>query len=413
MLNNYNLFLLESLVYDLLLESKLQYTSEFKDILKELSLNREKSIHNLAKFLLSISDKDMKLVQNFIGVDNDNDKVSFVPDNKVKLVDNVFSLLVSDNKLEQVVGNHSLIDTFKIPRKGLHFISKTEQLNGLPNAWTIVSTHAGSDLGRNFLRYTIYYLRNLRDHDFFILACDNSETGVKALFDYYETPEIKSNIKIGRFINRIMDIWFQDNKDQYWERSDFSAADVEKFVNAYTSLVLFKRNALNYFEIVEGEDIRFWYNQNNYDSDGGQLGASCMRLQSCQRYLDIYVENPEVCKLLIFKNLAKDKILGRAILWTATNGKKYMDRIYTGKDNYYTLYLNWLEQNKEYAYCYDEELSIQVEVKNKEYDYYPYMDTLYVYKREDDGTAYLHSDSDDVSRPYYRLQETNGGFSRR
>lgn len=85
-LNKYNKFLLESLFYDLLLESKLEYMTDFDSVLTELKNDSmDGSVKKIADFLLKIekSGADLKLIQNYISVDDDASKVGFIPDNKV------------------------------------------------------------------------------------------------------------------------------------------------------------------------------------------------------------------------------------------------------------------------------------------------------------------------------------------
>ena len=61
--------------------------------------------------------------------------------------------------------------------------------------------------------------------------------------------------------------------------------------------------------MVKGEDIRYWYYEEKYDGYGGSLNGSCMKHKKCQHYFGIYVENPEVCQLLILKSHVDDKII--------------------------------------------------------------------------------------------------------
>ena len=60
-LNKYNQFLLESTIYDLLLESTLKYMSDFKYILNDLKQDKDPPIYKTAKILLTICNKDMNL----------------------------------------------------------------------------------------------------------------------------------------------------------------------------------------------------------------------------------------------------------------------------------------------------------------------------------------------------------------
>lgn len=97
--------------------------------------------------------------------------------------------------------------------------------------------------------------------------------------------------------------------------------------------------------VVSGEDIRYWYHENNTDfsQNTGTLGASCMRYDRCQNYLDIYVENPDKIKMLICR--VDKKIIGRALLWHDDKGNKaFMDRIY-GADKTIAACKSWASKN--------------------------------------------------------------------
>jgi hypothetical protein len=50
------------------------------------------------------------------------------------------------------------------------------------------------------------------------------------------------------------------------------------------------------------------------------------------RIFDIYIENPDVCSLLILKDQIESSIHGRALLWILDDGYKYMDRGYTNRN---------------------------------------------------------------------------------
>lgn len=421
-LNRYNGFILESAVYDLILESKLKYMNDFARILTDIkSDSQDKDVITIAQFLLKICDKDMKLTQNFIGVDK-VDKVSFVPDNKVVTDDSIVSVNVNlQGELCNIVVNNSIITRSGIPKEGLHQPNRESELPS--NTWTILGTYAGEKVESSFKRYTLYHLQNTVDPTYHIVTFDDSISNTHGTTKYYRLPEkSRGAIKIGRFVNRILDIWFTEKADiETSTRKDFTPAMIEKFVNAYSAKVLFLQNVFDYFDIVKGEDIRKWYLVDNYDIKAGQLGSSCMRYSNTQSFLNIYVENPQTCQLLIFFNEAKDKINGRALLWTDVDGKKYMDRIYTSKDNFINLFRKWADENN-YGDVYDGGDKVKVKVLNKNYEQYPYMDSLCYFKFTDDEEeiyqgpggdeeAHLYSNNNDPDRPYYYIQSTSGGFS--
>ena len=410
-LNKYNNFLFESTIYELLLESNLIYMKDFRQILNDICFSEPKDspVYKISNLLLRIAGKDMKLVQNYIDVDKEADKVSFVPDNRIKHDSNIVKLKgFEDDRLVNIVGDHSILDSCGISREGLLHPNRVSDID-VPNEWRLLGTYDGSLHGNGFEIYTLYLLQNISDPTVRIVPFDNSSDGTSGLVGNLALPDVtKSSIKVGRFVNRILDIYFKENLDSdLGKREDYSAADVEKFVNAYTATILFIKNAFEHFEIVDGEDIKHWYSGENYTTQSGQLGNSCMRFNSCKDYFDIYIENPEVCQLLIFKSLNGEKLLGRALLWTDVNGKKLMDRIYTTKDSYIKLFKKWADE-KNYKQVYDDDFFTTIKVEPKDYKKYPYMDTFSFYSQE---KGLLYNDGNDVERPYHRLQDTGGGSS--
>ena len=182
------------------------------------------------------------------------------------------------------------------------------------------------------------------------------------------------------------------------------------------------------FEIIDGESIKDYYHYSKYvDRNGGSLHASCMKHNSCQNFFDIYANNPEVCKMvLLFDNSEfsegeyydETKIVGRALLWNF-EGYKLMDRIYTINDETYQFYFKqWATKNgylfktqqnwfntKFFERLGDkkQKLELKLELKNKSFDYVPYMDT---FKFMDyDGFLYNYHPE---GRDYYTLTDTGG-----
>jgi len=138
---------------------------------------------------------------------------------------------------------------------------------------------------------------------------------------------------------------------------------------------------LFYFELVDGEDIRHWYLEDNYKKGGGSLNKSCMRYKKTQHKFDIYVNNPEVCKLLILKESKESNlILGRSLIWKTNNGY-YMDRIYTYRDDDKNFFIDYAKDKGWIRY---NEGKLRVKIKNdnifiKKPKYYPFMDTFKYY----------------------------------
>jgi hypothetical protein len=206
----------------------------------------------------------------------------------------------------------------------------------------------------------------------------------------------RTQMTIGRFVNRV---YQKSGKNP-------NPKELESFVNDWKTIGEISRSGFDMMELVTGEKIRHWYNSENYSSGRGQLGASCMRYEECQPYLDIYVENPEVCKLLIKKSSDPTKIVGRALIWTLTDGQIYMDRVYTNNDweiNYFETYYRKIGGK---LFSWQDVSSKSIQLKRCSHEYYPYMDT---FKYLDTNNCKLHAE--EVSKNgVYILEDTDGGF---
>lgn len=223
----------------------------------------------------------------------------------------------------------------------------------------------------------------------------NLENGFKKFEEFYfsRNKELwtknRSTIKIGKYVNKILKnkkntelierklrnfIRKTGHEELHMDRY------VELFVNKFKALVkeLSDPNLYNRIEIVSGEDIRKWYLEDNYLENKGTLGNSCMRHSSCQSYLDIYVDNPEICKLLIMKSEEDNNfIITRALLWKISDGNTYLDRIYSINEPDSIILMNYAEENNWLYYDNDYMGSIPMDIKvSKTYEEYPYMDTF-------------------------------------
>lgn len=153
-----------------------------------------------------------------------------------------------------------------------------------------------------------------------------------------------------------------------------------------------------YFEIVEGDDIKAAYYEGNYAPDCGSLNKSCMRNAFCQSFFQFYIDN---CKLLVLRHKNDDKVHGRAILWhnvrlseqgveTIVN---FMDRAYccSSKAELFVEYARkhgYAHKTKQTMGCPTIRLAdkriLDITKQeswlyfcvSKEYDQYPYFDTL-------------------------------------
>ncbi|MEN8835916.1 MAG: hypothetical protein ABF265_07805 [Polaribacter sp.] len=192
---------------------------------------------------------------------------------------------------------------------------------------------------------------------------------------------------------------------------DIPNSIIEKLNNKLKSYYVFGGK----FDIVEGEDIRNWYLEDNYSSSNtGSLEQSCMRYEECQDYFDIYVYNPSKVKMLIAIN-EDNCLIGRALLWNTNEHGQVMDRIY-GNDVTIQAFKNYAKENgllhkvsqsyndskmvSSIGEVIDEELTVTLQGN---FESYPYMDTFkYTDKIEDEMTL-------NTSNGNYSLTETDGG----
>lgn len=227
----------------------------------------------------------------------------------------------------------------------------------------------------------------------------------------------RNSLKVGKLIGKIFGNKYDSN-------------DIENFVNLIRSNRVELREKL---ELVESDQIAYWYDSSNYYDNKGSLGSSCMKNMSKETF-NIYVENPESVKLLILTLYGK--LLGRALVWKidsikSTNERKlgrigseyFMDRVYY-KDEYhkhkfikYAKEKGWfyrysnsysdtdIVQLKDIRY-YDTKMTVKIEPKN--YLQYPYMDT---FARYDEHSGTLYNDTN-KSLGGHILRKTDGSYER-
>ena len=191
------------------------------------------------------------------------------------------------------------------------------------------------------------------------------ETGV----DISTRTKIDSNV--GRLVRSIL----SDNEVKFTE------PQVEEFVNGYKSEWNRIYNPRE-FDIVRGEDIRFWYLEKNYYRGGqSSLGNSCMRYENKNNRLGIYTDNPDKVSMMIFTDYEPGsdvkKLLARALIWKTDSGKIYCDRIYANSDEIFTECKSWLKSKYPEIRFYPEPTEkIFVTLNKVLFDKYPYVDSL-------------------------------------
>jgi len=142
----------------------------------------------------------------------------------------------------------------------------------------------------------------------------------------------RNELRIGKIINKLFPKKYSDKQ-------------IEEFVNLVKGTL---EKQTEKFLIVEGDEIAFWYKEENYKESKGSLGQSCMRGNS-ERIFKIYTENPEVCRMVIL--VEDDKLLGRSLLWklNSISGDSNVDEIKYLMDRQYTINDSDVNKFREFA----------------------------------------------------------------
>ena len=328
MISKYNDFILESKL-ELLLEAKLELTSNFRKALDSMSDNK------IAKFILSLNDKDIEdLDRNLIDITDYEDKVSFVAQNRYdstrfyKMIDSgdVYSGLSERAFKKGLIKNYDYYSGINTP-----LIGTIEPFD--------VSDIVYSEFNRIVYKFTYKDDEGIEREVI---------TGDKYLLRDFSNST-KTEISVGRFIRAFL------RKLNF----EFTDKEIEEFVNKYKAYIRIKNDIFSRFREVSGEQIKEYYREENYQKGGGSLNSSCMRHEKCQPYLDIYSKNPEVCKLIILESDDEDDLIsGRALLWTDTKGRKIMDRVYTTDSSLIELFIKYAIKNN---YLYKQEQDFYAE----------------------------------------------------
>jgi hypothetical protein len=398
MIKRYLDFINESL--ELLFESNVVYSNNFKKVVGKIE-------HPLAKAILEIENQDHPVRNNYLDVNlKANDKLGFIPDRKAQEI-------LGDTKVYvNFVGSgggwlrNKEVNQYLFDKLGYTYEEGSEPYNApSTEVGEVISEVISETSGKKYawVKFSggqgVYNTEKLR-------IVDQKE---KALWS-----KGRQEIFVGRGIRALLTsagVQFLDK-------------DLEEFVNLYKATVDKMNDRFQYFHSIKGQEIGHWYHYSNYKERSGSLGSSCMSNVNPD-YFDIYISNPDVCELVILKSEEDDSlIVGRALLWTLSDGKKFMDRIYTIKDSDVQLFRDWAKENGWYTKQYnsssdsgraiapdgsDVDLGkITVDIKRGMYDAYPYLDTL-KYFRPGDGTL---SNRRIGRGDEYTLEDTSGDLYR-
>ena len=399
MINRYNEFLLENQIYDLLLESKVVFSSKFINLINKFNSNK------IASELIKINSKDHPVQYNFIDITDEKDAVSFTPDRKAQEIDAgkpETGVVVEGGKyLTHSDKNNKIFEALGY--------DKTGRQNWAPDVGTfgtILTETISTVSGKVFVLFQEYDVETPR---LTVLNKDCLELGDPEIRAVWSTS--RNNMKIGRLVRALLKtvgVTFIDK-------------DIEDFTNQYKATYDFAKDALKQFDIVKGKDIAYWYDNDYYVSGGGTLNNSCMA-EVNSNYFDIYCKNKQVSMVILYSEngtingdkYVSDKIRGRAILWDAEfDGQSitFMDRIYTTHDSDVELFKQFAEKNGWWwktSQSMDQweqitngdvrKLSrIVVKADKTDFSYYPYMDTM-SYLNTDENIITNDNDYDDLDR---------------
>lgn len=366
----YSGFLLEKL----LLESNVVYSNKFKKVLEKMPDNY------IAKNLLEIEDKDLEVSSNFFDVKIDSDEViTFSNDRsaqrilkpeheQVRWTGHRGAWLTNSETNMSIFSKMGYFPTVGSPV----YAPNREEIGSLISTWISPKTNKTWDYVKFSGGEGVYNKERL---------INVSEEELKKNVFLSSRQEIR----VGRAVRTLLNA----------NRVEYTDAQIEEFVNLFKGTLSVMNDVFSRFEIVEGEELLFWYKRENYgDPYRGLLGTSCQAVGR-RDWLEIYIDNPDTVKLLILKSYDNsDKIFGRSLLWFLEDGKVLMDVIYVNKDadvNVFKEYArskNWIISLGNYSDTW----KAVTKVKPQGYDSYPSIDTM----------RYWNQNTGEISNKYFR-----------
>jgi hypothetical protein len=408
----YGDFILEKVIYDLLLESKIEFSKSFLGILGSIK-------HPIAQDILSLQSQDKKINYNYIDVDLKSvDEITFIQDaraqrmtkdveNLYKLTNSSGHLKITDFKTEE--GREQNTEIYNLLGMNIEEAKKAPQGSKIRVLGKIVSPY---DSNKVYAGYECVTDPTMKA----VINVNGIQEDTEVYQKLWTTA--RNPLKIGRFINSMLPLTGKTYTD----------SEKEKFVSEWKSILGVMNNAFAKFGVVEGSRLVHFYHVDNYEEAEGTLGNSCMS-EADSSWLEIYEDNSDVCKMVVkwsengqivdgvFKS---NKIVGRALLWTTTSGDIFMDRIYTIDSSDEELFKKYAEANGWWAKKSqnssqnftavrgsESKNPIYVVQLKKSYNgEYPYLDTL-CYLNDDSGKL---SNSQSEVRANKLLNDTGGGY---
>lgn len=416
MIKNYKDYNVEKLFEDLLLEAKIEYSKPFSNLLTSFKDNR------IASELLRLNSQkvDADFVQNFIDVSDNNDSIIFTPQRKA---DEILGQSIIKWRTSNDAGNRVLTHN-KNERgefKNKHIFDKLGYTPVGDKAWSPdggeIGTIKGEVISEKSGKTYCYFISDDNPDEYCVINKD----AISPVDDRYDKiwKTSRNPFKVGRFARSVLNS----------AGVKFTDREIEEFTNAYKSAFKMMNDEFSKFELVSGSDIAFWYKYDNYESQNSTLGNSCMK-EKGPHYFEIYSTNEDVCSLLILYSdngglsdgrYRSKKIVGRALVWKLDDGRTFMDRIYYVNDSIVELFksyaqkMGWFYKTRQNSDAEDCEISdgksneyepnLTITLKNIDFDYYPYMDTI-CFLNKDDKKISNNPDNIDAER----MARSTGGY---
>jgi len=252
------------------------------------------------------------------------------------------------------------------------------------------------------------------------------------------TSTNRISTSVGKFITKIflgkevsgLSKYNEENKKKSNGTDIVSKYDTEIFGNVFKAK---KEQKADKFKVVYGKDILKYYLERNYSKNTSTLGASCMKHSERNKFMNLYSDNSpnsgeySHVGMLIYLD-DNDKILARSIIWFNSikpqKGRIFMDRIYYSHDKFVNIFKDYAIKNgwlykAEQTYSSQDfidpndnsrhKTTISFRIKNSDYNYYPYIDTLYYYTPK---TGRISSKTNEyaLKQKIITTRRTNGGY---
>lgn len=363
---------------DLLLEANMKYAEDFERVISAMA-----GEDAVAAEILSLKGKDSDVNTNYIETSREKpDMVKFRPDDKVATAAKV----IHPGSQLDAMSQRMLGDQYREPEDG--------QLG-------TIEREIKSNTGQQFV---VFKWRDWKGEGRCVFDRRSLETGPGVVKQF--------EIGVGKFARALLK----------GAGVKFTDEAIEKFVLRYRhELSAQKEASIGRLRMVSGEEIRDEYYEGKYEELRGTLGNSCMRYEKCRDYLDIYAKNPSVCSLLVLDSEAGDgKISARALIWTDSEGRRLMDRIYSIRTQDELVFQEYAAKNgiwrKERQDSSSETkfvspdgdaklLRTKIILDCRGIDQYPYLDTFKYYTEKGSNSILTN----DYSAAYeYCLEQTDG-----